>query len=67
MWVRATASTVRAERKDGGEEEGVVEDEYLDFGDGRFILGIGYIIGAVTVVANGHLLVTLILGDGTYI
>ena len=37
MRVRATASAVRAERKDDGEEEDVGEGEYLDFSDGWFI------------------------------
>jgi metal iron transporter len=65
MRVRATASAVRAKRKDDGEEEDAGEDEYLDFSDGWFISGIAYIIGVVTVVANGYLPVTLILGNGT--
>jgi len=63
MRVRATVPAVQAERKDDAEEDqGVVEDEYLDFSNGWIVSGIGYVIGAVIVVANGYLLITLILG-----
>ena len=63
MRVRATVPAVQAERKDDAEEDqGVVEDEYLDFSNGWIVSGIGYVIGAVIAVANGYLLITLILG-----
>jgi hypothetical protein len=66
MWVCATAPAVRAERKDVVEEQGVVEDEYLDFSDGWIVSGIGYVIEAVTMTANGYLFITPTLGDGTW-
>ena len=61
MRVRTSAPTIRVD--DGEEEQGVVEDEYLDFSNGWIVSGIGYVIGAVILVANGYLLITLILGD----
>jgi metal iron transporter len=64
--LRATAPDVRAERKaDVEEEQGVVEDQYLDFSDGWIVSGIGYVIGAVTMTANGYLFITPTPGDGT--
>ena len=66
MRVRATAPDVRAERKaDVEEEQGVVEDQYLDFSDVWIVSGIGYVIGAVTMTANGYLFITSTLGYGT--
>jgi metal iron transporter len=63
MRVRAPAPTMRAERKDGAEEEQrVVEDEYLDFSNGWAITGIGYVMLALIVVANGYVLIMLVLG-----
>jgi metal iron transporter len=64
--LRATAPDVRAERKaDVEEEQGVVEDQYLDFSDGWIVSGIGYVIGAVTMTTNGYLFITPTPGDGT--
>ena len=55
----ATAPAVRAERKDDIEEQGVEEDEYLDFSNERIVSGIGYVIGAVIVIANSYLFTTV--------
>ena len=64
MRVRATAPAVRAERKADVEEERGVVEEYLD-SDVWIVSGIGYVIGAVTMTANGYLFITPTLGDGT--
>ncbi|KAH9973228.1 natural resistance-associated macrophage protein-domain-containing protein [Lactifluus volemus] len=54
---------VRTERKDESEEEqGVVEDEYLDFSNGWITTTIGYAMLVLIVLANGYVLITLILG-----
>ena len=66
MRVYVPAPTLPARPGDGAEEEkSVAEGEYLDFSNGRVIASIGYVIWAVIVVANGYVLVTLMLGKGT--
>lgn len=66
MRVYVPAPTQPARADDGAEEEkGVAEGEYLDFSNGRVITGIGFVIWAVIVVANGYVLVTLMLGKGS--
>jgi metal iron transporter len=65
VWLTSSRAVmrVRAERKGGAEEEqGVLEDEYIDFSNGWIIAGIGYVILALTVVANGYVLITLVIG-----
>jgi metal iron transporter len=42
-----------------------VEGEYLDFSNGRIVASIGYAIWTVLVLANGYVLIALILGKGT--
>ena len=64
--LRAPAPDVRAERKaDVEEEQGVVEDQYLDFSDGWIVSGIRYVVGAVTMTTNSYLFITPTPGDGT--
>jgi metal iron transporter len=63
MRVRVPERVVRTERKDESEEEqGVVEDEYLDFSNGWITTTIGYAMLVLIVLANGYVLITLILG-----
>ncbi|KAF8257757.1 NRAMP family [Lactarius quietus] len=71
MRVRAPlgpVSNAKAEpqKKDETEEQQTVAtDEYLDFSNGWVVAGIGYSICLVVLVANGYVLVTLILGEGS--
>jgi metal iron transporter len=65
MRVYAPAPTRPAQVENGAEEKDVAEGEYLDFSNGWIIAGIGYVIWAVIVVANGYVLVTLIIGKGS--
>ena len=66
MRVYAPAPT-RPARAEGvvEEEKDVSEGEYLDFSNGWVVAGIGYAMWAVIVVANGYVIVTLILGKGS--
>ena len=48
-----------------GEEKDVAEGDYLDFSNGWIVASIGYVIWAVLVLANGYVLITLMLGKGT--
>jgi len=50
---------------DAGEEKSVAEVEYLDFSNGWIVASTGYAIWTVLVLANGYVLITLILGKGT--
>ena len=71
MRVRAPVGPVSSakaepEKKDETEEQQTVAtDEYLDFSNGWVVAGIGYFICLVVLVANGYVLVTLILGEGS--
>jgi metal iron transporter len=66
MRVYSPAPTRPARTADGaGEEKSVAEGEYLDFSNGRIVASIGYAIWMVLVVANGYVLITLMLGKGT--
>jgi metal iron transporter len=47
------------------EEKSVVQGEYLDFSNGWVVAVIGYVIWTVIVLANGYVIVTLMLGKGT--
>jgi metal iron transporter len=63
MRVRVPEPAIRTERKDESEEEqGVVEGEYLDFSNGWITTTIGYVMLVMIVLANGYVLITLILG-----
>jgi metal iron transporter len=71
MRVYVPAPTRPARTEDGAEEEkdvadvaNVAEGEYLYFNNGWVVAGIGYAIWAVIVLANGYVLVTLMLGKG---
>jgi metal iron transporter len=67
MRVYVPASTRPARKEDDMEEEkneNVAEGEYLYLNNGWVIAGIGYFIWAVIVLANGYVLVTLMLGEG---
>lgn len=66
MRVYAPAPT-RPARTEGvaEEEKDVPEGEYLDFSNGWVIASLGYAMWAVIVVANGYVLVTLMLGKGS--
>ncbi|KAI9511855.1 natural resistance-associated macrophage protein [Russula earlei] len=62
MRVRVPPSA-RPSQKDGTEEDtDVTEPEYQDYSNGRIITGVGYIICFLILVANGYVLVALILG-----
>lgn len=66
MRVYSPAPTRTARTADGaGEEKSVAEGEYLDFSNGKIVASIGYAIWMVLVVANGYVLIVLMLGKGT--
>ena len=68
MRVRSPVSTPNPEpqKKDDTEEQPVVAtNEYLDFSNGWVVAGIGYAICLVVLVANGYVLITLMLGEGS--
>lgn len=66
MRVYSPAPTRPAQTADGAsEEKSVAEGVYLDFSNGWIVASIGYAIWTVLVLANGYVLVTLILGKGT--
>jgi metal iron transporter len=69
MRVRAPSPvpTQATQKEDGAEEGPTVEgkDEYVDYSNSWFTTSIGYIILAVIVIANGYVLVMLMLGKGT--
>lgn len=68
MQVRSPVSTANAEpqKKDDTEEQPIVAtNEYLDFSNGWVVAGIGYSICLVVLVANGYVLITLMLGKGS--
>jgi len=66
MRVYSPQPTRPAQMADGaGEEKSVVEAEYLDFSNGWIVASIGYAIWMVLVLANGYVLIALILGKGT--
>jgi metal iron transporter len=50
---------------DAGEEKSVAEGEHLDFSNGWIVASIGYAIWTALILANGYVLLTLILGKGT--
>lgn len=50
---------------DASEEKSVAEGEYLDFSNGWIVASVGYAIWTALVLANGYVLVTLMLGKGT--
>jgi len=64
MRVSAPARPPPARKEDGTEEPNVAGDEYLDFSNGWFLAGVGYIILAIIVVANAYVLVILMIGKG---
>jgi len=66
MRVYSPAPTRSARTEDGTDEEkSSTEGKYLDFSNGWVVAGIGYAIWMVLVLANGYVLVTLMLGKGT--
>ncbi|KAI0281227.1 smf Mn2+ and Fe2+ transporter [Russula aff. rugulosa BPL654] len=75
VWLTSSRTVMRvyspppmrpAETADGADEEkSVAEGEYLDFSNGRIVASIGYAIWTVLVLANGYVLIALILGKGT--
>jgi metal iron transporter len=68
MRVRSPTSGTKAEsqKKDVTEEQQTVAtNEYLDFSNGWVVAGIGYSICLVVLVANGYVLITLMLGMGS--
>lgn len=68
MRVRSPASIVNTESQKKDDTEGqqiVATNEYLEFSNGWVVAGIGYCIGLVVLVANGYVLITLILGEGS--
>jgi metal iron transporter len=67
MRVRAPAPARATAKEDGAEEDPSVagEDVYLDYSNGWFTMGIGYIILALIVIANGYVLIMLMLGKAT--
>jgi metal iron transporter len=66
MRVYSPPPTRPAETADSTDEEkSVAEGEYLDFSNGRIVASIGYAIWTVLVLANGYVLIALILGKGT--
>jgi metal iron transporter len=66
MRVYSPAPTRPAPTTDGaGEEKSVAEEGYLDFSNGWIVASIGYAIWTVLVLANGYVLITLMLGKGT--
>ena len=68
MRVRSPVSTPNTEpqKKDDTEEQPVVAtNEYLDFSNGWVVAGIGYSICLVVLIANGYVLITLMLGEGS--
>lgn len=68
MQVRSPVSTANTEpqKKDDTEEQPIVAtNEYLDFSNGWVVAGIGYSICLVVLVANGYVLITLMLGKGS--
>lgn len=68
MRVRSPVTTAEAEPQkedDTEEQQTVTTHEYLDFSNGWVIAGIGYSIWLVVLVANGYVIITLILGVGS--
>ena len=68
MRVRSPVSTPNPEpqKKDDTEEQPIVAtNQYLDFSNGWVVAGIGYAICLVVLVANGYVLITLMLGEGS--
>ena len=68
MRVRSPASAPNTEpqKKDDTEEQPIVAtNQYLDFSNGWVVAGIGYAICLVVLVANGYVLITLMLGEGS--
>jgi len=66
MRVYPPAPTRPARTADGaGEEKSVEEEEYLDFSNGWIVASIGYAIWMLLVLANGYVLVTLMLGKAS--
>jgi metal iron transporter len=66
MRVYSAAPTRPAQTADGaGDEKSVAEGEYLDFSNGWFVASTGYAIWTALVIANGYVLITLMLGKGT--
>jgi len=67
MRVRAPVPARATQKEDGAEAEEdptvAREDVYLDYSNGWITAGVGYIILTVIVVANGYVLVMLMLGD----
>ena len=68
MRVRSPTSSTKTEpqKKDDTEvQQTVATNEYLDFSNGWVVAGIGYSICLVVLVANGYVLITLMLGMGS--
>lgn len=69
VWLTSSRTVMRVYSPaptDGvGEEKSVAEGEYLYFSNGWIVASIGYLIWVVLVLANGYVLVTLVLGKGT--
>ena len=69
MRVRTPAPARASQKEDGAETEEDLnvagEDVYLDFSNGWFTAVTGYIILAVIILANGYVLIVLMLGEGT--
>ena len=68
IWLTYSSTVIRARvtaRCAGGEKRLCRGEEhvYLDFSNKCIVSGIAYVIGAVIVVANGSLLIALVLGD----
>jgi len=65
MRVRAPASVQPAQKDDAVVEETIVTEEvYQDYSNGWIVAGVGYIICFLVLVANGYVLVTLMIGGG---
>jgi len=72
VWLTSSRTVMRVRapvpaqpvQEDGVEDEkSVAEGEYLDFSNGWVLAGVGYLIWVVIVIANGYVLITLVLGD----
>ncbi|KAA1468135.1 smf Mn2+ and Fe2+ transporter [Dentipellis sp. KUC8613] len=56
-------SSVDIRREDTDLEQ--AEDEMVDFSNGRIVAAIGYAIWLIVVIANGYVLISLMLGEGS--
>ncbi|TFY71053.1 hypothetical protein EVG20_g1959 [Dentipellis fragilis] len=56
-------SSVDIRREDADLEQ--AEDEMVDFSNGRIVAAVGYAIWLLVVIANGYVLISLMLGEGS--